>query len=98
MIVEHPTPLGRAAQILAQQVQHLPVFDGSRQPLQQEEVVDRGVIGFDVGAHHEAMAGQAGHGPADSCLGPAVSLDVGAAGLNFQKLAAARVNPQFTRF
>ena len=58
MVAEDSAALGGATEILPQQVQDALVPDDLGQLIQEQKVVDRGVVGFDIGAQHEVVGGQ----------------------------------------
>ena len=57
VVPEHSAPLSRATVILPQQVQDALVSDDLGQSIQEQKVVDEGVVGFDIGPEHEAISG-----------------------------------------
>jgi hypothetical protein len=58
-----------------------------RKLVQQQQVVDGGVVGLHVGAQHEAIGGEMIAGCPHRILGATVALDVGAAVRDRQVLA-----------
>ncbi|WP_127563070.1 hypothetical protein [Nioella ostreopsis] len=70
---ERATVFHRPAHILPQKVQCLPVADVPGELIHQLEVVDRGIIGSDIGAEHMAMTRQRLMHPPHGGLGPAMS-------------------------
>ncbi len=78
-IPEPAAAIGGAPQIMAEQVENVGLPDVERQPVHQQQMVDRGVIGLHVAAQHEAVGGERRPDLAHRCLRAAVALDVRAA-------------------
>lgn len=50
--------LGRAPQILPEQVQDVPVADVERQSVHQKQMIDGGIERLHIGPQHEAVGGE----------------------------------------
>lgn len=74
IIQERPVPLRCASQILPDEVEHSLILEVNRQLIQQQQVVDGGVVGFRVGSQHEAivrqMVADLSHGILRTVCGP----------------------------
>jgi hypothetical protein len=70
---EPPAAFG-GAHPLAEQVEDAAIADLLRQLAHQQQIVDRGVIGFDVAAQHQAVRRQRGEDPSHRPLAPPLPL------------------------
>lgn len=71
--------LGGALEILTAKIEQGPVADKRSEPIHQQDMIDGGVIGLDVGTQHEAVRRQQGVDLPHRRFGTAVTFDMGAA-------------------
>src|ERR1043166_220702 len=78
IVPERSAALRCSPQILPDEVEHPPVLDVDRKLVQQQQVIDGGVVGLYVGPQHEAVGGEMIADFPDRIFRATVALDVGA--------------------